>query len=151
MAKKSSVARKTAPAATRVSIRFDALFVLQLVVAVFLVTLGLIGLVDYDSGLSRFGREVNRLFGRANDPFSIVVAVVELVAGVLVLAALFVPVKRRWLFWTTLVIAIVWAVWIVLDLFANGIFEPTFLTWLNRFASSLIMLLALWLINRKYA
>lgn len=150
MAKKRSVSRKAAPAA-KVSIRFDALFVLQCVVAVFLVTLGLIGLVDYDSGLSRFGREVNRLFGRANDPVAIIVAIVELVAGVLVLAALFVPVKRRWLYWTTLVIAIAWAVWIVVDLVVNRGFQPSFLAWLNELAASLVMLLALWLINRKYA
>lgn len=150
MAKKRTVTRK-APATRRATFRFDALAVLQFVVAVFLVTLGLMGLVDYDSGWARLGRDINRLFGHANDPFTIIVAIVELVAGVLVLAALFVPVRRRWLFWTTLVIAVVWAAWIVLDLFVNGIFEPTFLAWLNQLAASLVLLLALWLINRKYA
>ena len=34
-------------------LRVDTLFILQIVVAVFLVTLGLSGLIDYDSGLSR--------------------------------------------------------------------------------------------------
>ncbi len=150
MAKKRGVSRKAAPAA-KVSIRFDALFVLQCVVAVFLVTLGLMALLEYDSDWSRFARDVNRFFGRANDPLAVIVAVVEIVAGVLVLAALFVPVKRRWLYWTTLVIAIVWAVWIVVDLVVNRAFQPSFLSWLNQLASSLVMLLALWLINRKYA
>jgi len=74
-----------------------------------------------------------------------------MVAGVLILAALFVPVKTRWLYWTTLVVAIVWAVRIVLFLFAGDIFEPTFLVWLNRLAADLVLLLALWMINRKYA
>jgi uncharacterized membrane protein YphA (DoxX/SURF4 family) len=150
MAKKRGVSRKAAPAA-KVSIRFDALFVLQCVVAVFLVTLGLMALLEYDSDWSRFARDVNRFFGRANDPLTVIVAVVEIVAGVLVLAALFVPVKRRWLFWTTLVIAIAWAVWIVVDLVVNRGFQPSFLAWLNQLASSLVLLLALWLINRKYA
>lgn len=150
MAKKRTVSKsRSAPA--KIALRFDALFVLQIVVAVFLVTLGLLGLVDYDSGWSRFGRDVNRLFGRANDPMTVIVSVVELVAGILVLAALFVPVRTRWLYWTTLVVAIVWAVWIILDLFVNGIFEPSFLSWLNQLAEALVMLLALWLINRKYA
>ncbi len=150
MAKKRGVSRKAAPAA-KVSIRFDALFVLQCVVAVFLVTLGLMALLEYDSDWSRFARDVNRLFGRANDPLAVIVAIVEIVAGALVFAALFVPVKRRWLYLTTLVIAIVWAVWIVVDLVVNRAFQPSFLAWLNQLASDLVLLLALWLINRKYA
>jgi hypothetical protein len=151
MAKKRTVSTRSRPATTKVVVRFDALFVLQIVVAVFLFTLGLMGLIDYDSGWARLGRDIHRLFGRANDPVTVIVAVVELVAGVLVLAALFVPVKTRWLYWTTLVIAVAWAVWIVLDLFVNGIFEPSFLKWLNQLAQTLILLLALWMINRKYA
>ncbi len=150
MAKRRTVSKSRRPATTKIALRLDALFVLQIVVAVFLFTLGLMGLIDYDSGWSRLGRDINRLFGRANDPVTVIVSVVELVAGVLLLAALFVPVKTRWLYWTTLVIAIVWAVWIVLDLFVNGIFEPSFLKWLNQLAQTLILLLALWMINRKY-
>ena len=151
MAKKRSTSRSRSTATTRTAWHVDTLFVLQIVVAVFLITLGLIGIIRYDSDVSRLGRDLNRVFGRANDPFNIIVAVVEMVAGVLLAAALFVPVRIRWLYWTTLVIAIVWAVRIVLFLFVDRIFEPTFLVWLNRLASDLILLLALWLINRKYA
>jgi uncharacterized membrane protein YphA (DoxX/SURF4 family) len=150
MAKKRTVSKSRKAAATKPVLRVDTLFVLQIVVAVFLFTAGLMGLVDYDSGWARLGREINRLFGRANDPVTIIVSVVEMVAGVLLVAALFVPVRTKWLYWTTLVIAIVWAVWIVLDLFVNGIFEPSFLKWLNQLAQTLILLLTLWLINRKY-
>ncbi len=151
MAKKRSTSRSRSTVKAKTVWRVDTLFVLQIVVAVFLITLGLIGIIHYDSDLSRLGRDLNRVFGRANDPFNVIVAVVELVAGVLVLAAVFVPVSTRWLYWTTLVIAIVWAVRIVLFLFVNRIFEPTFLVWLNQLAADLVMLLALWLINRKYA
>jgi hypothetical protein len=151
MAKKRTVSRTSRPAAVKVAWSFDALFVLQILVAVFLFTLGLIVVVRYDSGVARLGRDLNRMFGRANNPFSIIVAAIEMVAGVLILAALFVPVPRRWLSWTTLIIAIVWAVRIVLFMFADRIFEPTFLVWLNQLAADLILLLALWLINRKYA
>jgi hypothetical protein len=151
MAKKRTVSKGRSTATTKTVWRVDTLFVLQIVVAVFLLTLGLMGLVDYDSGWSRLGRDVNRLFGGANNPITVIVAVVELVAGVLLAAALFVPVRTRLLYGTTLVIAIAWAVWIVLDLFINGIFEPSFLKWLNQLAETLVLLLALWLINRKYA
>jgi hypothetical protein len=151
MAKKRSASKSRSTAASKTVWRVDTLFILQIVVAVFLITLGLIGIIHYDSDLARLGRDLNRVFGRANDAFNVVVAVVELVAGILVLAALFVPVSTRWLYWTTLIIAIVWAVRIVLFLFVNRIFEPAFLVWLNQLAADLVMLLALWLINRKYA
>ncbi|OHD70028.1 MAG: hypothetical protein A2177_15595 [Spirochaetes bacterium RBG_13_68_11] len=151
MAKKRSASRSRSTAKSKTVWRVDTLFVLQIVVAVFLITLGLIGVIRYDSDVSRLGRDLNRVFGRANDPFNVIVAAVELAAGILVLAALFVPVKTRWLYWTTLVIAIVWAVRIVLFLFVSRIFEPTFLAWLNQLAADCILLLALWLINRKYA
>jgi ABC-type nickel/cobalt efflux system permease component RcnA len=49
------------------------------------------------------------------------------------------------------VIAILWAVLIVVNFFARGFFEPNFLVWLSRLAADLIVLLAFWLINRKYA
>ena len=151
MAKKRSTSKSRSAAAPKTMLRVDTLFILQIVVAVFLITLGLIGIIRYDSDVSRLGRDLNRVFGRANDPFNIVMAVVELLAGILVLAALFVPVKARWLYVTTLVIGIVWAVRIFLFLFVSRIFQPTFLSWLNQLAADCILLLALWMINRKYA
>ena len=151
MAKKRTVSKSRSPAAAKAAWHVDTLFVLQIVVAVFLITLGLVGIIRYDSDVSRLGRDLNRVFGRANDPFNIVMAVVQLVAGILVLAALFVPVKARWLYVTTLVIGIVWAVRIFLFLFVSRIFQPTFLSWLNQLAADCILLLALWMINRKYA
>jgi hypothetical protein len=150
MAKKRTVS-KSRSATTKTASRVDTLFVLQIVVAVFLVAIGLSVLIYADTGWTRLGRDVHHWFGRTNDPFNVIVAVVELLAGVLLFAALFVPVKTRWLYWTTLVIAIVWAIWIFLDLFVNRIFEPTFFSWLKWLAADFIQLLALWLINRKYA
>jgi uncharacterized membrane protein YphA (DoxX/SURF4 family) len=133
---------------------FDAgttLLVLQIVVAAFLITLGLVGLIHWNSDPSRFGRGLTRAFGGTNNPFSLIVAIVELVAGLIVLAGAFARVRGRLLFAATLVIAILWAVQIVISFFARDIFEPDFWIWLNRLAMDLIVLLALWLINRKYA
>ena len=78
-------------------------------------------------------------------------AIVELAGGVIVLFGLFASMRSGLLSAVTLVIAILWAVLIVVNLFARDIFEPNFLVWLNRLAADLIVLLALWLINRKYA
>jgi len=130
---------------------FEVSIVLQIVMAVFLITLGLIGIINWDSGLAQFGRDLNRVFGRPNNPINLIAAIVELVAGVIVLAAVFVYVRSRVLFVATLVIAILWVVRIIISLFAQGLFEPNFLVWLNRLAADLIVLTALWLVNRKYA
>ena len=135
----------------RRSAGFDVTVVLQIVMAVFLITLGLIGIINYSSDLARFGRDLNIVFGRANNPINLIAAIVELVAGVIVLAAVFFYVQSRWIFVATLVIAILWAVRIIINLFAQDIFEPTFLIWLNRLSADLIVLTALWLVNRKYA
>jgi uncharacterized membrane protein YphA (DoxX/SURF4 family) len=133
---------------------FDAgttLLVLQIVVAAFLITLGLVGLIHWNSDPSRFGRGLTRAFGGTNNPFSLIVAIVELLAGLIVLAGAFARMRGRLLFAATLVIAILWAVQIVISFFARDIFEPDFWIWLNRLAMDLIVLLALWLLNRKYA
>lgn len=136
---------------TRRTGTFDAMIAVQIVVAVFLFTLGIIGIMYWNSDISRFGRGVNRLFGRADNPFNIFLAVVELAAGVVVFAGVFVTLKSRLLYWLTMVIAIVWILEIIIVFFAQGIFEPNFLVWINRLCADLIILLALWLINRRYA
>lgn len=130
---------------------FEVLIVLQIVLAAFLITLGLVGLVHWNSDLAQLGRGINRVFGRANNPFNLIAAIVELAAGLIVLAGVFFSVKSRLLYAATLVIAILWAVRIVAGFFARNAFEPDFLIWLNRLTADLIILLALWLVNRKYA
>ena len=135
----------------RRSAGFDVTVVLQIVMAAFLITLGLIGIINYSSDLAQLGRDLNIVFGRANNPINLIAAIVELIAGVIVLAAVFFYLQSRWIFVATLVIAILWAVRIIIILFAQDIFEPTFLIWLNRLCADLIVLTALWLINRKYA
>lgn len=133
---------------------FDAdatLLVLQIVVAAYLITLGLVGLIQWDSGAAQFGRGLNRAFGGSNNPVSLIVPIVELAAGVIVLAGVFVQVRGRLLFAATLLIAILWLFQIIVSFFARDIFEPNFWVWLNGLAADLIVLLALWLVNRKYA
>jgi hypothetical protein len=136
---------------TRRSVSFDAVSIIQILVAVFLFTLGLIGIIAWNSNASEFGRGLSRLFGRASDPFNIIVAIVELAAGVIVFAALFVDVASRLIYVVTIVIGILWIVEIIIGFFARSPFEPNFIVWLNRLVEVLIILAALWLINRKYA
>ena len=125
--------------------------ILQVVIAVFLLTLGLIGIIHYNSELAQIGRGLNKLFGRANNPLNLVAPIVELVAGAIVLAGVFFTVRSRLLFTATLVIAILWIIQIVLSFFAGNFAEPDLVVWLNRLSLDLIVLFALLLINRKYA
>jgi len=127
------------------------MIVLQVVVAVFLITLGLAEIIHWDSDLARIGRGVNRVFGRANDPVSLIAAMVELGAGLIVLAGVFFSVRSRLLYAATLVIAVLWALRILFGFFTRQVFEPDLVIWLNRLAADLIILLALWLINRRHA
>jgi hypothetical protein len=129
----------------------DVVTILQIVVAVFLVTLGLIAIVHYDSDPARLGRGMNRLFGRANNPLNLVVAIIEVVAGVIVFAGVFFAVQSKLLYAATLVIAVLWIIQIILSFFASNFAEPDFIIWLNRLAADLVVLLSLWVINRKYA
>jgi hypothetical protein len=133
---------------------FDAgatLLVLQIVVAAYLITLGLVGIIHWNSGAAEFGRGLIRAFGGRNSPVSLIVAIAELAAGAIVLAGLFLRVRSRLLYAATLVIAILWVIQIIVSFFARNIFEPDFWVWLNRLAATLLVLLALWLVNRKYA
>ena len=129
----------------------DLITILQIVVAAFLITLGLMAIIHYNSDLARLGRGMNRLFGRAGEPLNLIVAIVEIVAGVIVFAGVFLAVQSRLLYGATLVIAILWIIQIILSFFASNFAEPDLIIWINRLAADLIVLLALWLINRKYA
>ena len=126
---------------TRRSVTFDAMSVMQFVVAVFLITLGLMGIIDWN-------RSMYRYFGRANEAFNIFLGIVELAAGVIVGIALFIRMQGRLVYWVTIIIGIIWIVLIFLGI-AAGPFEPVY--WLNRLAADVIILLAIWMINRKYA
>ena len=129
----------------------DGITILQIVVAAFLITLGLIAVIHYDSDLARLGRGMNQLFGRSNDPLNLVVAFVEIVAGVIVFVGVFFAVQSRLLYGATMVIAVLWIIQIILTFFASNFAEPDLVVWINRLAADLIVLLSLWLINRKYA
>jgi hypothetical protein len=55
------------------------------------------------------------------------------------------------LYYSTLAIAILWALRILFGFFSQGVFEPDFVIWLNRLAADVIILLALWMVSRQHA
>ncbi len=130
---------------------FDVVIILQIVLAVFLITMGLAGIMNYDSDLAKIGRGFNRLIGQTNNPLNLVMAVLELVAGVIVLGALFVPGKKSLVNILTLAVAVLWVIRIIIGLSASEAFKPDFAIWINNLAADLIVLVSLVLVNRKYA
>ena len=80
-------------ARTRTS--FDATLLMQIAVVLFLITLGIVGIMYYNSRLGEWGRSIDRFFGRPSNPVNIIVAVAELVAGIIIGFALFVPGYRQ--------------------------------------------------------
>ena len=131
--------------------RFDAILLLQIAVGFFLVTLGIAGLMSYNTTLSEAARALNRIFGRTNNPLNLIIAIIEVVAGAVLVLDLFVTLAGRLQFWTTLFIVVLWVAQIVVVFFVNNLIEPDFITWLNRLSMDLIILVGLWMINRRYA
>jgi hypothetical protein len=84
-------------------------------------------------------------------PINLVVAIVELIAGIIIGFALFVPVPGRAAWIAGLVMVIIWIVKILWIYVLNGIFEPSFIVWLNGLSVALIVLVGLWIVTSKYA
>jgi len=136
-------------ARTRMS--FDGTVLMQIAVAIFLISLGIIGIMYYSSRLGEWGRSIDRFFGRPGNPVNIIVAVAELVAGIIIAFALFVPVPGRAAWISGLVMVIIWIVKILWTYVLNGIFEPNFIVWLNGLSVALIVLVGLWIVTSRYA
>ena len=134
--------------AKRVS--FQVVILLQIAAGLFLATLGIAGISHYDSNLNELGRAVTRFFGGRNDPTSLVIAIVQLVAGIAVLLALFVPIRGRGLSLLTLAVAVLWAIYLVV-VAVRSAFEPDLVSWLNTLAANLLILVSLWMVNRRYS
>jgi len=128
----------------------DAGLILQILVAAFLITLGLVIIINYNDDLSKLGRNLG-IVGKRNDPVTLVIGIADLVAGIIIAAALFISINGKMVSLLTLIVLIIWLVQIIIKFFVNDIFEPDFLIWLNQLSVDLIILGSLWLINRKYA
>lgn len=127
----------------------NSMFFLQLALALMFIAIGIVGITNYNSDLSQFGRSVGKMFGRSNDVFPILFSIIQLIAGVLLVLSLFVGFPGRILPISLLVIFIFWAVSIAMSYFLDGLFEPDFLVWLSRVSPQLVILTALWIVYRQ--
>ena len=132
-------------------ISFGSLSVMQLFVGVALFFIGLLAVANYNSSGRELQRNLTELFGGKSDVLDLIFGILLIVSGVFVAGAIVLPLEKRLLFLATLIAFVVWAVRIVLVYIVNDIFEPDFLVWATPLSVDLIVLMALWMVNRKYA
>lgn len=127
-----------------------SVFLIQLALGIFFIALGIEGIATYNSQINEFARAVGRFFGSQNDIIPLIFAIVEVVAGVVILLEIFVPVDSRMFFIASLVILVFWGVVMVLRYITGGNFlEPDYLPWIAAFSKDLVILSALWIVTGK--
>jgi len=122
-------------------------FFLQLCLGVFFLTLAIMGFQHYDSAAGQIGR----FFGQ-DQTMSVITAVLELVVGVILLIGLFLPIFAGGIGKIcSIALFILWAVYMFIGYFLHGsFFKPSALVWFNGFARDSVLLVALWMVGRKY-
>lgn len=126
--------------------RLNSLFWMQLAIGVFFITLGIAGLAEYNTALN----ELSRALGAQSDLLEILIAILELAAGVVLVVALFTPISSRVLFIGCIVILVLWGFWILSNHIVNNLAEPNVLVWLNRLALDVIPGIGIWMIAGRY-
>jgi len=131
--------------------RTGSFFLLQVAVGLFFLLMGLQGIINYDSYGSQATRLFNNMFGNNNNIINIVVSIGALISGVIILGGLFIPLKSSTLMIATLIVFIFWALKIAYFYFANNLMEPNLITWLQNLSLQFVVLMSVWVINRKYS
>ncbi len=126
-------------------------FLLQIAVGVFFLFLGLRGVMHYNSDVSGLGRALARTFGGKTLYIAVTIAVLELLSGIVILGGLFVPMKNSTLMIASFAVFVFWAVNIVYFFFINNFAEPDLFLWIQRLALDCVVLMSIWIINRKYS
>ena len=129
----------------------NPLTVLQLVTGLYLLALGLSELVAYTSELNQFARSVSRAFGGSGSVVPVIVAIVAIAAGVLLVWSLFAPVAGRFLYVSTMIVAVLWLLRVAVAYVFNGLLEPNLVVWLARTTGELIPGVVIWTVGRQYA
>lgn len=124
------------------------LLVLQLITGLYLIALGISGIAAYTSQLNEFARTISRAFGGSGSIFPLLVAILEVVAGALLLWALFGRVEARVLYVSTMVLAALWVLRVLLFQVFDNLLEPNFIVWLAGITGELIPGLVIWTVGR---
>ena len=127
----------------------NSFFFLQISLALMFIALGILGINSFNSGGAEFMRGMSKTFGGNSDFIPILMAIIELVAGALLLVSLFAPIPEKLMSLLLLIIFIFWAVNIVLLFIVDGLFEPNFIQWPAEISPQLVILTSLWIVYRN--
>ncbi len=131
--------------------RFGSMYLMQLVLGIALIVFGIMAVNGYNSAGQEVLRGLNKLMGKSGNLFPVAFGIIEIVAGVIITAALFVKFSRGLFRMAHLIICIFWAVGILLQFVLSGTFlKPDLLRWLGGITPQLVILLALWQIGDDF-
>ena len=141
----------------------DTVFFLQIALGLFFLVIGVLSFIDYNSVLG----EMKRAFG-GNDVVQILVSLTFLVCGLVLIAALLIPVKASTLQIAILAVFILWLILLVFNNFISVDFSKmdiikakgdlaekealvNILTWIKNISIDMVMLCSIWVIRvRRY-
>ncbi len=127
-----------------------SLMILQLALGVFFILIGLEVLIYYNSTVGQIVSGFSNLFGGSKQVIESVIAVIEIVAGAVLILTLFVPMGRGAFNFLVLLIFILWAAKIVYnDFIVKTVFQPNWLTWCKELALDVIVLVGVWATRAK--
>lgn len=123
---------------------------LLLIIGIFLIILGIKGIIDYNSPSSELTRAIVSLFGGGKkSTITLIIAILDIIAGTLLVMSLVLTQQIPLLGAANLVVVIYLAVKTVYHLFINGItfgrqisFQPDFISWILLLLTNVIIILA---------
>lgn len=125
----------------------SSIFLLQLSLGIMFVMVGIAAISGATSGIGGFMGDMNRLFGGNQRTVTIIVAVIQIVAGSLLLLSLFSLIKENIMQILLLIILVLWALELVLKFVLDGnLLQPDILVWLGNLAPNLVIFAALWVL-----
>ena len=125
--------------------------IILLVIGIFMILVGIKGIVDYNSSLSELKRAMGSLFGSGNkDIITLIIAILDIIAGSILILGLFLTEQIPLLGTAASGVIVYWGARIIYNSFIIGIkygkkieFRPDFMSWLLLLITSIIVLLAL--------
>lgn len=127
----------------------STLFFLQISLALVLISYGILAINGYNSSGAELLRGVNKMFGKSNQIFPIIFGLVQLAAGIFIVAELFAPIPGGLFKILHIIICVLWFLGIIMSFFLSNLFEPNLLKWLAALSPQLVILFSLWLIGEQ--
>ncbi|MBN2739003.1 MAG: hypothetical protein JXR70_18635 [Spirochaetales bacterium] len=141
------------------STSFSLVKILQLLLALLLLLLGIQGIINYNSFFGQLGRGIARLDGGPGNILPMIVAVLNIIAGTILLMEIFMAQVLSFLTPAKMAVTLYYLIYTVYSMFfinfeivRNSIvFKPDIWSWLVILVGNLVYLLGLFMVSRRSA